>query len=59
MEFTNKQKRAIIFTIFIILLLLIMFLVAIIMVINNNIHTNSNVDVTTRIFFNTRDYRTL
>lgn len=47
MEFTSKQKRAIIITIVAILLLLILFLVVAIATISKDVHTNKNVDVST------------
>lgn len=47
MEFTDKQKRAIIITVAAILLILILFLVAIIATISRDIHTNNNIDVST------------
>lgn len=47
MEFTSKQKRAIIITVIAILLLLILFIAAIIATISRDFHTNNNIDVST------------
>ena len=47
MEFTDRQKRTIILGVIGILILIALFLIISIALINKNIHTNSNVDIST------------